>query len=62
MSCKGAEHDDVFFSRRVDPRKGEMLENLPQAFSHVNPIKAASAITQAQQGTGSTQAPPRQGD
>jgi hypothetical protein len=39
-----------------------MIGSFPQAFGHVGLINAAWAITQARQGTGSTQALPRQDD
>jgi hypothetical protein len=36
-------------AEEVDPARGEMIGNFPQAFSHIGLINAAWAITQARQ-------------
>jgi hypothetical protein len=42
-------NDVGLLAEEVDPRSGEMIGNYPQAFSHMGLIKAAWAISQAQQ-------------
>ena len=38
-------------AEKAGPASGEMIGNVPQAFSHIGLINAAWAITQAQQRT-----------
>jgi hypothetical protein len=42
-------NDVGLLAEEVDPASGEMIGNFPQAFSHIGPINAAWAISQAQQ-------------
>jgi alpha,alpha-trehalase len=46
--------DVGLLAEEVDPRTGEMIGNLPQAFSHIGLISAAWAISEARQCTGCT--------
>jgi alpha,alpha-trehalase len=45
-------NDVGLLAEEVDCTTGEMIGNFPQAFSHIGLIKAASAITEAQQRAG----------
>lgn len=48
-SACGFVNDVGLLSEEVDPATGEMLGNLPQAFSHIGLVNAAEAIRQAEE-------------
>lgn len=44
-------NDVGLLAEEAGPASGEVIGNFPQAFSHIGPISAAWAITQARQPT-----------